>query len=239
MGDGVGRDGALPSDELEVLLVRHGETEWNRQGRMQGHQDPPLNDAGAAQAGVVAQFLASGACGEVHGVYSSDLRRAAATAHAIAEQCKPAATSGAVVVDPAFRERCLGKMEGLTVAEAAVREPEALQRWRSGKLVEGAEAKDVVERRVMGALERIATDGLWGRRIVVVTHGGIINCVHRFVEGKPFPGRIANTSLSTLRLRDDGGRAKAWRALSFASCPHLAGSSAGKGVGEGGVDWAR
>ena len=82
-------------DELEVLLVRHGETEWNRQGRMQGHQDPSLNDAGAAQAGVVAQFLASGACGEVHGVYSSDLRRAAATAHAIAEQCKPAATSGA------------------------------------------------------------------------------------------------------------------------------------------------
>ena len=104
-----------------ILLARHGETDWNREGRFQGHADPPLNETGRAQAAELAAGLAG-----IHlaAVYSSPLRRALETAELVA------ATHG---VDPvpidALREVDVGSWQGLTRAEVGVRFPEQLSRW--------------------------------------------------------------------------------------------------------------
>ena len=104
-----------------ILLARHGETEWNREGRFQGHADPPLNATGRAQAAELAAGLKGV---ELAAVYSSPLRRALETAELVAAEhgLEP------VAVD-ALREVDVGFWEGLTRPEVEARFPEQLARW--------------------------------------------------------------------------------------------------------------
>merc|ERR1712087_406568 len=116
--DGATRPPSRPHQPVgmttEVLVVRHGETAWNKEGRLQGQHDPPLNDQGRAQADAVARYLATQSRPSA-AVYTSDLIRAEATAVAISER-----VGAKVIVKGGFREKGLGIIEELTFAEARV-----------------------------------------------------------------------------------------------------------------------
>src|SRR6266568_1977988 len=123
-----------------LLLARHGETDWNREGRWQGWADPPLNDAGRTQARQLADQLRST---PFDAVYSSDLRRAHETAEIVA-----APHDVAVVVDRDLREIDIGSWSGLT-------RPEIESRFPDGTRPDG-ETREQHAARVLAAVERIA-----------------------------------------------------------------------------------
>jgi broad specificity phosphatase PhoE len=146
-----------------ILLVRHGETDWNRERRVQGHSDTPLNVTGRAQAQRLAEDLA----GEhIDAVYSSDLARAYETARIVAD-----ARGLDVTALRDFRERHIGTWEGMTDDEVLQRFPHAT----SGPWGD-AETVDEMADRVYGALQRIA-DSHPGGRVLVVSHGGPLRSV--------------------------------------------------------------
>ena len=149
----------------EILLARHGETDWNRDRRVQGQTDRPLNDRGRAQAAELARSLSEE---HLDAVYASDLLRALDTARAVAE---PLGLE--VVALPALRERDFGTWEGLTDAEILARYPHArTQPWGD------AETREELADRVLAALAEITSRHPEGR-VLVVTHGGPIRAVLR------------------------------------------------------------
>jgi broad specificity phosphatase PhoE len=167
----------------EILLVRHGETEWNRLHRWQGHTDTPLNDTGRAQARELAHTLA----GErVDAVYSSDLSRASETAAAIAGE-----HGLAVLVDPDLREIDVGGREGLTREEVEQRFPDG--GWNG-------ETREEHAARVLRALHRIADRHPDGR-VVVVGHGGTLRRAQEAALVEPL-GPIGNCATWAVRLRN-------------------------------------
>jgi len=149
----------------EILLARHGETDWNRERRIQGKTDRPLNDAGRAQAAELARALAAE---RIDAVYSSDLLRALDTARAVA-----APRGLDVVTLRELRERDFGTWEGLTDTEILERFPEARTTpWGD------AETREQLAERVVAALSLIADRHPDGR-VLAVTHGGPIRAVLR------------------------------------------------------------
>lgn len=169
--------------------MRHGETDWNLNQRLQGHSDRPLNDTGREQARGLAAELAEE---ELEAVYSSDLSRAQETARIVAE------TRGLDVSElPELRERHFGSWEGLTDDEIHERFP---QEVADGVLGDG-ESRDELDRRVLGALRRIADEHPAGT-VLVVSHGGPLRAVLRHC-GSDSVDRIANCHI--LRLEAVGG----------------------------------
>ena len=148
-----------------LLLVRHGETDWNASGRLQGHTDRPLNDYGRRQAAALAEQLADDGVGAL---YASDLTRAKETAEIVG-----ARLGLAVVLDPGLRERNWGSWEGLTPAE------------RGTVAFEGEKPEEHRER-TMQAVLRIA-ERHPGERVVVVTHGGSMRRIQAAVMGVAAP----------------------------------------------------
>jgi broad specificity phosphatase PhoE len=149
-----------------ILLARHGETDWNRDERFQGHADPPLNDRGREQARALAAALAEE---RLAAVYSSPLGRALETAQIVAAPHGLAA----IPVD-GLREVDVGSWEGLTTGELTRRFPEQLRRWLGHEQGwEDGETYEEMGRRVIAALLDLA-ERHDGERIVVVTHGGPI-----------------------------------------------------------------
>lgn len=159
-----------------LLLARHGETDWNRVGRWQGHADPPLNEEGRRQAAVLAEQLAADG---VEAVYSSDLRRAAETAAVVAQRL-----GLPVVEDPALREIDVGSWSGLTRAEVEERFPDGHARWLRGEIGHDGETREQLAARVVPAIERIAAAHP-GQTVLVVTHGGVIRALRRHAAGDP------------------------------------------------------
>jgi probable phosphoglycerate mutase len=172
-----------------VLLVRHGQSEWNALGRWQGQADPPLSDLGRAQARSAAHSL-----GALDAVFASDLQRASETAEIIAN----ALGIGPVIVDPDLRERDAGEWSGLTREEIHERYPGYLPDDRhrafapdggTPKRPPGWEDDEVLRTRVLAALQRIheaVPDG----DVLAVTHGGVIYVLEDHL-GQPFH-RLAN-----------------------------------------------
>ena len=145
-----------------LILARHGETDWNRYGRFQGHADPPLNERGREQARALAALLDDE---PLEAIYSSDLRRAHETAQIVA-----ARKGLSVIVDWELRERDVGPWAGLTLSEIEERFPEQIRLWREGTISAG-ESCESLSKRVVAAARRIAhahPDG----HVLVVTHGG-------------------------------------------------------------------
>jgi broad specificity phosphatase PhoE len=165
-------------DATRVLLVRHGQSEWNAQSRWQGQADPPLSDLGRLQAREAAQ-----AVGSVDAVWASDLQRATETATIIAERIGV----GPVVVDPDLRERDAGEFSGLTRDEIEERFPGYLEADRRPP---GWEPDASLLDRALRALHRIAAE-IPGGDVLVVTHGGLIYVLEEHL-GVRFV-RIANT----------------------------------------------
>ena len=175
-----------------ILLARHGETDWNRIGRWQGHADPPLNEAGRSQAAELAQRLAGDG---IAAVYSSDLKRASETARVVA-----ARLGLDVVEDAGLREIDVGSWSGLTRAEVEQRFPEGYARWLGGEIGHDGETREQLTARVVDAVERIAATHPDGT-VLVVTHGGSIRALRRHAAGDP-GDPIENCGTSSLELID-------------------------------------
>jgi broad specificity phosphatase PhoE len=149
----------------ELLLVRHGETDWNAEGKLQGHTDRPLNDYGRRQAQALADKLAGES---IDAVYASDLSRARETAEILG-----AKLGLPVAVDPDLREKDWGNWEGLTSEERLHIEFEG-------------ETSEAHRDRTLGAVQRIVERHPEGR-IVVVTHGGSLRRIQAAVSGFALP----------------------------------------------------
>jgi broad specificity phosphatase PhoE len=159
----------------ELLLVRHGETDWNRERRFQGHADPPLNDAGREQAHELAESLAREG---IDAIYTSDLQRARETAEILA-----ARFGSEVVALRELREIDVGDWQGLTWPEIEERHPDGAARWgRDGHGWDGGETYDQLRERIVAALRGIAARHP-GQRVLVVGHGGTVRATRAFVEG--------------------------------------------------------
>jgi broad specificity phosphatase PhoE len=163
-----------------VHLARHGETDWNRELRWQGHADPPLNALGRQQARALAESLAGM---RIAAVYSSDLRRASETAEIVAGRLEVP-----LHLEAALRELDVGSWEGHTLAELEARHAEAVARWeQSGEHGwEGGESHAEMAARVLEAIRSIAA-GHVGEEVLVVSHGGPMRALRAFAAGLDYP----------------------------------------------------
>ena len=164
----------------QLLIVRHGESEWNALGRWQGWADPPLSPQGEEQARAAIEPLRGQG---LQAVVASDLQRARRTAEILAEGLG----LGDVHIDEGLRERNVGEFTGLTRDEIDARWPGVLAEWRSGRVQQapGGEGPEFLER-VLAALDRVA-DRCAGQKVLVVAHGGLIRTVWRHLGGEPGP----------------------------------------------------
>jgi 2,3-bisphosphoglycerate-dependent phosphoglycerate mutase len=184
-----------------LFLFRHGETDWNREGRLQGHTDVPLNDAGIGQAELLAEKLRRH---RLEAVVSSDLARARTTAQIVAD-----ALGVPLLIDRGLRETNVGAAEGLLWAEAKTRFGEGLtERWYSDEdtAFPGGEAGLATRTRGLAALRRFALAYPY-RRFGVSTHGAMVRQLmkHALPPGSP-PATARNTVLYVLDYEPLTGR---------------------------------
>ena len=198
-----------------ICLVRHGETAWNAERRLQGHIDIPLNDIGLAQARATAASLTNQS---FEAAYASDLLRARQTADAIAARCtlQPA-------IDARLRERHYGVFQALTYDEARARFPEDYQHFESRDpefvFPGGGESLRQFAARIHEALHDIATRHQGGT-VLVVTHGGVLDVAHRLATGKPLetPRDFTSPNAALNWIERDGVD---WRLIAWAEQRHL------------------
>lgn len=188
-----------------LTLVRHGETDWNSGGRIQGSTDIPLNDTGRGQARELAERLATEYAGSEVVIVSSDLSRAAETADVIA------AALGTTVSRrmPGLQERSYGDAEGLDVATFY----ETYGPWHAAD-VPNAETWPVVRERALVALAEVVAETPEGVDVIAVAHGALIREVIMFATDGAFPRegeRLPNCSATTFRLDGD-----VWEMLAYA-----------------------
>jgi probable phosphoglycerate mutase len=208
----------------DFLLIRHGETAWNRDLRFQGQLDVPLNDMGLQQAQRLKTRMAQALAewqdqGRVPTrLISSDLLRAQQTAEPVAE-----ALGNSCILDTGLREQCFGMFEGLRSPEIQAQHPDAWRRWLAfdaDDAVDGAETTRAFHARVMAALQALA-DQYAGEHVVVVTHGGVLDMVWRHAQALSLSGPrvcdIPNAGLNQVAWRNGGLHIQVW-----ADTAHLA-----------------
>jgi probable phosphoglycerate mutase len=163
-----------------IHLVRHGETDWNRDLRWQGHSDVPLNERGREQARELADNLSDAG---LSAVYASDLSRAAETAQIVADRL-----SLPLRIDAGLREIDVGSWEGFTLAEITARSPGAVTRWdeQGEHGWEHGESHTAMMVRVRDAIRSIA-DRHEGEEVLVVSHGGPIRALRALAAGLDYP----------------------------------------------------
>lgn len=198
-----------------ICLVRHGETAWNAERRLQGHTDIPLNDTGLVQARATAESLVAE---RFDAAYSSDLTRARQTAAAIAERC-----GLELAFDASLRERHYGNFQALTYDEARARFPDDYHRFETRDpdfiFPAGGESLRQFAARIHATLEGIARRHPDGT-VLIVTHGGVLDVVHRLASGKPLTAprdfTIPNAALNWI-----GWDGAAWSLIAWAQQQHL------------------
>ena len=169
----------MPQPPRRLLLLRHGQSTWNADGRWQGQADPPLSPLGEEQAFDAARRLAPG---QFSRIVASNLRRAHRTAEILAEALRLP-----VEVDPDLREIDVGEWQGLTRAEINVRAPGALADWSEGRSesTPGGESRTHLTDRGRAALLRAAATSAAGDRILLVSHGALIRNLDRAMGLQP------------------------------------------------------
>jgi len=201
----------------ELLFIRHGETDWNRQQRFQGQIDVPLNATGQAQA----QRLATRLADDPHDhFFVSDLIRARQTAAPLAAAWghEPVAMAG-------LREQSFGVLEGLDVPTIKARHAALWQSWLqhgADFCLPGGESLRQFHARVTGAVQELVGRARPGQRLAVVTHGGVLDMLWRTARGLPLDGLrecdIPNTGINRLRWVDGTLHIEQW-----ADAAHLQG----------------
>ena len=191
-----------------VLAVRHGETAWNVENRIQGQLDVPLNERGRWQAQRLALAMGDEA---IDAIYTSDLRRTVETAAPTARGC-----GIAYVTDRGLRERGFGVFEGLTFTEIEQRWPEQSARWRRRDPEFGAESGETLNdfyARSVASVSRLAAVHP-GQTIVIVTHGGVLDCLYRAASrialDAPRSWQIGNASINRLLYTPQGFTLIGW-----------------------------
>lgn len=200
----------------ELIVIRHGETDWNRQHRFQGQIDVPLNATGLQQATRLGERLAAE---PIDVLVASDLQRAQATAAPLAR-----GRGLAVQADPLWREQSFGLLEGLDVPTIRSQHAPLWDRWvrhEADYALPGGESNREFFQRVQRALE--ATLATYrGRRVVIVTHGGVLDMLWRAANALPLHGprdcAIPNTGINRLRWAEDRLEVLLW-----ADAAHLEG----------------
>jgi probable phosphoglycerate mutase len=199
---------------VQLLVIRHGETAWNREGRIQGHRDSPLTARGLAQARAAAARLARE---RIDALYSSDLGRAQRTAQEVAVR-----VALPVRVDEGLRERAFGILEGKTWEEIARDHPDDARRVVAvpDHAMAGGESLVQFRDRVTGAFRRIARAARVGT-IAVVTHGGVLGVLYREAMGIPLEAprsyTTVNAAVNRFRYADDR-----WSVVRWGDAEHLA-----------------
>lgn len=186
---------------MNLILVRHGETDWNTERRWQGQLDVPLNGKGQWQARRVAQALADR---PITRLISSDLQRALVTAESIAAACgRPVKT------DPRLREMGFGAWEGLTYNEIMESDADSYSLWKENPFLHapsGAETLDVAGRRIIHAWQEIERE--YADTVVLVSHGGTLRVLLCHLLGLPpeafWQLKLYNASISTVQISPAG-----------------------------------
>ena len=195
-------------DATRLIVVRHGETAWNVDTRIQGHLDIPLNDTGLWQARQLARALADE---PVAAIYTSDLQRARATAQALAD------TTGAPLTpEPDLRERSFGHFQGRTFAQIEAELPEDALRWRKRDphyAPEGGESLTALRERINATVHRLAARHP-GELVVLVAHGGVLDVIYRLATGQeiqaPRTWQLANAAINRLLWTPQGLSLVGW-----------------------------
>jgi 2,3-bisphosphoglycerate-dependent phosphoglycerate mutase len=197
-----------------LCLVRHGETAWNAEGRVQGQLDIPLSGTGLRQARAVASALSGE---KFSAIYSSDLARVTQTAQPIA-----AFLNMHVSLNEKLRERHYGVFQGLTYADARERMPQDYARFRDKDpdfAFEHGESLKAFDRRARECIQALA-DRHPGESILVFTHGGVLEMVYRHATGRglstPRDFEIPNAALNRVEI----GAAR-WKVWGWADIHHL------------------
>ena len=191
-----------------IIAIRHGETAWNVDTRLQGHLDIALNTTGIWQAGQVARALAGEA---IDAIYASDLLRAWQTANTIAH-----ATEAPLLPHPGLRERGFGSFEGKTYAEIETEWPEASAMWRKRVpdwAPPGGESLQTMRERVASTLNTLAQQHIGGQ-IVLVAHGGVLDMLYRLATSQelqaPRSWLLGNAAINRLLWTPDGVTLVGW-----------------------------
>ena len=193
-----------------IIAVRHGETDWNVEARIQGQLDIGLNDKGRWQAQRAARALAEES---VDGLYSSDLSRACTTAQAIADHAPQPLK---VQTHIGLRERAFGKFEGQTYTAITEQWPEEARLWRIRDpdfAPVGGESPVQVLARVARTVDEIASQHL-GEQIVLVSHGGVLDMLYRLATQQsvsaPRTWELGNAAINRLLWTPEGLTLVGW-----------------------------
>jgi 2,3-bisphosphoglycerate-dependent phosphoglycerate mutase len=200
---------------IRFLVMRHGETTWNAQGRIQGQLDTLLNERGHDQAQAVGRALAEENIDEL---WSSDLARAMDTASAL-----PVAARLAIKQDARLRERHFGILQGMTYADAETRHPEQFAGYHQSVPSENFQCGESLTdfyQRATGFFVSLAETTAPNCTIAVATHGGVVSCLYRFANriplGEPRKWPMPNAAINEF-LFDAG----TWQVVRFADVRHL------------------
>ena len=191
-----------------ILAIRHGETLWNVDSRIQGHLDIGLNDTGRWQAERLALALKDES---IAAIYASNLSRAYDTALAVSRH-----TGVPVQAEPGLRERSFGEFEGRTFAEIEKELPEQAQRWRQRDPTftpTGGESLLMLEARVLSVAARLAAQHP-GEQIALFAHGGVMDILYRAATRldlqAPRTWALGNTAVNRLLWSPEGFSLVGW-----------------------------
>ena len=198
----------------EFIVVRHGETAWNAESRIQGHLDSPLNEEGLAQAVLVGECLARE---PFDAFYCSDLSRTRQTAQPLADR-----TGKSPILSEQLRERHLGIFQGLTGVECKAKYPEDYRRFHDrdpDHIVPHGESIRQLQGRISSFFRELALCHP-SQKVVVITHGGVLDVLRRFAIGMdlalPRDFSIFNASIN--RLASENGL---WSVRQWGDISHL------------------
>ena len=197
-------------EPTRILAIRHGETAWNVDTRLQGHLDIPLNDVGLRQAQHLAQALAQRDA--IDAIYASDLSRAHTTAQAIAK-----AMGQTVTAHPGLRERHFGAFQGRTFAEIEAELPEHAWHWRKRTPdwtpPDGGESLMALHERIVATVDELAARHP-GQQVVMVAHGGVLDILYRAATRldlqAPRTWALINTAVNRLLWTPQGLSLVGW-----------------------------
>ena len=191
-----------------VLAIRHGETAWNVDGRIQGQLNVPLNEMGRWQVTRLALAVADEG---IAAIYASDLLRAMETAQAVSRGC-----GVGIVTDVGLRERGFGEFEGMSYTTINARWPEMAERWRRRDPSFGAPGGETLNQffaRSVAAASRLAALHP-GETIALVSHGGVMDCLYRAAShialDAPRSWQLGNAAINRLLYTPQGFTLVGW-----------------------------